>query len=111
MSLMFHLLDVDAVVLPVGPDPLDPDDALFEIDRHDQAIVIPLHIEDDTVGGHDAGRRVEPFDAGGVRPLSLANFRKPRVQRGLERRLVLVTCPAFYNTPKRSPGDDPHAAT
>ena len=44
---MINLCYVDAVVVLVRADPLDPNDLLLEIDGHDKAIVVVLDVEHD----------------------------------------------------------------
>jgi hypothetical protein len=51
---MVHLGHINPVIVPVRTDPLDPYDALLEIDSYDQTICIALYVEYDTVGRHDA---------------------------------------------------------
>lgn len=53
---MFYFRHIDPVIGLVRADPFDPDDAVFEIDRYDQAIGVTLDVEDDPLGADDAGR-------------------------------------------------------
>jgi len=55
ISLMLHLRHVDSDIVLVRADPFDPDDALLEIYRHDQPVRVAFDVEDDALGGHDAG--------------------------------------------------------
>ena len=50
---MLHLFHIDLVVVLVRADPLDPHDALLEVDGHNQTIIVPLDVEDDPVGCDD----------------------------------------------------------
>src|SRR6185437_7209285 len=50
---MVHLPHVDPVVVLMRADPLDPDDALLEVNRRDQPVVVALDVEDHTLGGHE----------------------------------------------------------
>ena len=40
---MFDLCHIDLDVSLVRADPLDPDDALLEVDRHDEAVIIAFN--------------------------------------------------------------------
>lgn len=40
----------------MGADPFDPDYGLFKVDRHHEAIIVALDVEDDTLSADDAGR-------------------------------------------------------
>jgi hypothetical protein len=42
---MLHLFHIDLVVIPVRTDPFDPYDALLEVDRHGQPIIVSLDVE------------------------------------------------------------------
>jgi hypothetical protein len=44
---MFHLPHVDPVIVPVRTNPLDPDDALLEIDGYNKSVTVALDVEND----------------------------------------------------------------
>jgi hypothetical protein len=107
---MVNLGHIDMVVIPVRTNPFDPNDALVEIDGHNQTICIALHVEDDAIGRHDARSRVGPFYIRGVPPSRLLDLIEPSIQRSLHRRLLLVSRQRLYELPQRAPCDDPHVA-
>jgi hypothetical protein len=57
---MSHLRHVDLVISLVRTDPFDPDDGLLEIDRHHEAIVIALDVEDNPLAAPDNVRVLMP---------------------------------------------------
>src|ERR1700730_7097861 len=105
---MSHLRHVDLVISLVCADPFDPDDGLLEIDRHYEAIVIALDVEDNPLRADDACRRIAPFHIRGAPPCRFADFVEPGIQRGLHRSLVLLPGEAFAEFTQGTTGDDPH---
>lgn len=89
-------------------DPLDPHDALIEIDRHDQTIGIALHVEHNAIGSDDARGCVGPLYFRRVPPSRLLHLVEPGIQRCLNRRLVLMSGQRLYELPQSAPRDDPH---
>src|ERR1700732_206700 len=83
---MSHLRHVDLVISLLCADPFDPDDRLLEIDRHHEAIVIALDVEDNPLRADDARRRIAPLHIRGAPPCCLAYFVEPGVQGRLHRR-------------------------
>jgi hypothetical protein len=108
---MLHLRHVNAIVVAVRADPLDPDDRLLEVHRHDQPVVVALDVEHNAVGRDDTRRRVEPLQVGRAGPASPLDLVEPGIQRGLQRRLVPVPGAGLDELPQRAPGNDPHADT
>ena len=78
------LRDVNLVACLVRADPLDPDDSVLKIDRHEEAIIVALDEEDDPLGVDDARRRIVSLHICGTPPLRLAHFIEPGFQRGLD---------------------------
>src|SRR5690606_28729419 len=60
-------------------------------------------------GADDAGRRVEPLHIRRTGPVRLADFVEPGVERGLDRRLVLLPREAVDELPQGASGNDPHS--
>jgi hypothetical protein len=58
----------------VRADPLDPHDALLEVDGHDQSVIVPLDVEDDPVGRDNASSRVAALYIRRARPPRLSDF-------------------------------------
>src|SRR3984893_1790714 len=106
---MSHLRHIDLVIGFVGTDPFDPDDALLEIDRHHEAIIIALDVEDDPLRTDDTRRRMTPLDIRRTLPRSLARFVEPSIQCGFHCRLILSTRKALYELPQCAARDDPHS--
>src|ERR1700687_1618497 len=105
---MSHLRHVDLVISLVCADPFDPDDGLLEIDRHYEAIVIALDVEDNPLRADDAYCRIAPFHIRGAPRCRFADFVEPGIQCGLHRRLVLLAGEAFDEFTQGTTGDDPH---
>src|ERR1035438_10231763 len=59
--VIFHLPDVNLVVLFVRTHPNDEEHLVVVVDRNDQPVVVPLDVEDDTFGRNDACRAVLCF--------------------------------------------------
>jgi hypothetical protein len=70
---MSNLCHIDLVIGFMGADPFDPDDALLEIDRHHEAIIVALNVEDDPLRVDDTRRRVTPLDISRALPRSLVS--------------------------------------
>jgi len=88
---MLDLLDVDAIVLLVRADPFDPDDALLEIDRDHQTIIIAFDIEHDPICRNDTSCRIVTPNISGAGPAGLFHLIEPSIKRGLQRGMVLLT--------------------
>jgi hypothetical protein len=88
---MLNLLHIYLVVVPVCADPLDPYDALLEVDGRDQAIIIALDVEDDAVGRDDAGSCVATLRFYRARPARLSDFVEPGVKGRLQCPVILVS--------------------
>jgi hypothetical protein len=58
-----NLLHVDTVIVLVGPNPLDPDNALFKICRHDQPVVIAFDIENNLVSADNVRSCIKALSA------------------------------------------------
>src|SRR5271156_2494368 len=95
----------------MSADPLNPNDALLDVDRHYEPIIISLDVEDDPPGADDAGRGVKPLHICGTRPIRLADFVEPGIECGFDRRRILLACEALEELPQSAPGDDPHCVT
>jgi hypothetical protein len=108
---MLHLGHVDPVVVPVRADPFDPHDAFVEIDRHDQTVCVALHIEHDSIRGHDTRGRIGPLQIRRVSPSRLLYLVEPGTQRGFYSGLILVAGQRLHELPQGAAGDDPHAPT
>ena len=106
---MIYLFDIDPVVVLMGTDPLDPNDALLEIYRHDQPVIIALDIEYDPVSCHDAGRRVEALHISRTGPICFAHLIEPGVESCLRCCLVLMARSGLNEFTKRPAGNDTHS--
>jgi len=62
------------------------------VDINDEAVIVPLDIENDTAFPNDAGVRVSLFDLIGRLPNRLFRFLEPRSQRSLR---IRMTFPEF----------------
>ena len=92
----------------MSADPLNPNDALLEVDRHYEPTVISLDIEDGRLDTDVAGRGVKPLHICGTRPIRFAGFAEPGVECGFDRRLIFLACEALGELPQGAPGEDPH---
>src|SRR5260370_7786601 len=82
--------------------------AFSKLDRHHEAIVIALDVEDNPLRADDARRRIAPLHIRGAPPCRLADFVEPGIQCGLHRRLVLLAGEAFDELTQGAAGDYPH---
>src|SRR6266480_3377473 len=105
---MLHLFHIDLVVVLVRADPLDPHDALLEVDGYDQPIIVPFDIEDDPVGRNDAGGRVAALYICSARPSCLSDFVEPSVKGRLQCPVILVPPASLDELSQSAPGNDPH---
>src|SRR4051812_28129083 len=108
LFFMFHLCDVDLVVVAVRSQPLDPDDALVEIDSNHQPIAVAPDIEYDPFGRNDTRSRVESLDVSCISPTCPAHFGKPRVERRLQSGVILVPRTRRNKLAKSPPRNDTH---
>src|SRR6266851_8956977 len=108
---MFDLRHIDHVIVLMRAEPLDPYDALFEIDRRDQPVTASLDVEDDALRFDDASRGVTPLHIDGTAPIRFASLVEPRVERSRERCLVLMPDARIDKASKGTPGDDTHFAS
>jgi hypothetical protein len=105
---MLHLLHINLVIGLMRADPFDPGDALLEIDRNHEPIVVAFDVEDDPLGGDNARSRITLLQRRHVRPAGFAHLIEPSIKGRLDRRLILVPGEAFDKLPQGAPGDDPH---
>lgn len=105
---MFHLADVDAIVVLVRSQPLDPHDGLFKVNRNHQPVVVAFDVERDALGADDVGRSVRSLHTGGILPTCASYLVKPSVERGLHSPLVPVTVKGLHERSQGPTGDDAH---
>src|SRR6266540_4058794 len=106
---MTHLRDVDPVILAMCAQPLDPDEALVEVDRNNKPVAIAPDVEHDSICCNDTGGRIEALDVCGAAPARPAHLSKPRIERSLESGVVLVPRTRRNKLAESSPRDDTHA--
>src|SRR5882762_7625976 len=108
---MLNLAHVDLVVVLMCSNPLDPHDRLFEIDRHDQSVVVSLDVENNSFRRNDARRCIASLHVRRAAPSRLFNLVEPGIQRGLQSWLVSISSSALNELSQGAPGDDPHTET
>src|ERR1700683_1060087 len=105
---MLHLVYVDSVVVLVCTDPLDPNDTLLEVYRHDQPVVVAFNIEHDPICGDDAGGRIATLHVRRAGPSRFFDLVEPNIQRGLERWIILIPPARVNELSQGTSGNDPH---
>src|SRR5262245_53332601 len=87
---MAHLRDVDLIVLSMSPQPFDPNDTFFEVDRDNEAVAITPDVEDHSLRRDDARCGIEPLDVSGIAPACFAHLREPGIKSRFEGGVILV---------------------
>jgi len=88
LTCILHRLDLNLVVLRVSAQPLDENDMALVINRHNKSVGIALDVKYYAITAYDARGRVPPRHVGGIAPLRILHFVKPRIQRRLDRFMI-----------------------
>ena len=85
------------------PDKTDVDDTILVLYGHDQPVLVPLDIENESIVCNKTDIAIDILDVRRRFPYSMLGVYKPSLQRLLR---IGMSVPKFF---KASPGNNPHA--